>query len=516
MPFGEIGPSLPLLLAILSGAALLVASWLVARNAIRQARSNARRLLSDTLREAESRANEIVVVGQERALALQEEANRREQELDAREAALDARSRELESRASELERERRELERRRAALNLSEKRLREEAASLEASRREAEETLERVAGLTREQARAEIFSRIEEASRQDANRLARRILDEARERADAEALRLVVAATHRLQLREALESTVSVIRLPSDDMKGRIIGKEGRNIRALEMATGTDVIVDDTPGAILVSCFDPLRREIARIAIERLVEDGRIHPARIEETVAKAREEVDRIVEETGTQAAFEVGVSDLHPRLVKLVGRLKFRTFHGQNLLRHVLETALLAGYMAAEVEAQQEVVRRAGLLHEVGRADETEGGHPLLASAELAARYGQSDDVVHAIRGLHPDTLPRTVEALLVHVANRISESRPGARKENLELYVERLRRLEAIALRFPGVSEAYAVKAGREIRVLVDPGRTRDDQVYGLARSIAQAIEKELDYTGQIKVSVVRETRAVEFAV
>lgn len=516
MRLGEIESYLPLLLGFASGAALLVASWLIARNTVRQARSSARRLLSDTLQEAESRANDIVVSAQERALSLQEEASRREQELDAREAAVEARGRQVESRASDLERERRELDRRRAAVGAAEQRLREAEAAVEARRREAEQAVERIAGLSREQARIEIFSQVEQTTRRDAVRLSRRILDEAREKAEAEALRLIVAATHRLSLREALESTVSLVRLPNDEMKGRIIGKEGRNIRALEMATGIDVIVDDTPGAILLSSFDPLRRELARIAIERLVEDGRIHPARIEETVAKVREEADRLIEETGAQAAFEVGVSDLHPRLVKLVGRLKFRTHHGQNLLRHALETALLAGYMASEVDARQDVARRAGLLHEVGRADEAESGHPLLASAELAARYGQSEEVVHAIRSLHPDTDPRTVEAVLVRVANRISESRPGARKDNLEVFIERLRRLEAIAMRFDGVVRAYAVKAGREIRVLVDPGATRDEHVYGLARTIARAIEKELDYTGQIRVSVVRETRAVEFAV
>ncbi len=516
MRFQNLLPYLPLLLGILLGAALLAAAGLVARKTIRGARGSARRLLSEARQEAESRANEITVSAQERALALQEEAGRREQEIDAREAALEARARQVESQASEVERGRRDLERRQSAVARGEQRLREAEAAVESLRQEAARGLERVAGLSPEQARSEILSEVEQGARREAAQLSKRILDEAREQADREAMQLVVAATQRLHLREAVESTVSLIPLPNDEMKGRIIGKEGRNIRALEMATGIDVIVDDTPGAILVSSFDPLRREVAKVAIERLIEDGRIHPARIEEVVAKAREEIDTLVEETGTQAAFEVGISDLHPRLVKLVGRLKFRTHHGQNLLHHGLETALLAGHMAGEVGARRDVARRAGLLHEIGRTEETETGHPILASAELTARYGQREEVVHAIRSLHPDTEPKTVEALLLRVANRLSETRPGARKDNLEIFIERLRRLEAVAMRFEGVGRAYAIKAGREIRVLVDPGSVRDENVYELSRAIARAIEKEVDYSGQIRVSVVRETRAVQFAV
>jgi ribonuclease Y len=299
-------------------------------------------------------------------------------------------------------------------------------------------------------------------------------------------------------------------------MKGRIIGREGRNIRALEMATGIDVIVDDTPRAILISSFDPVRREVARVAIERLIEDGRIHPARIEEVVAKVRTEVETLTEEIGSQAAFGLGISDPHPRLARLVGRLKYRTHYGHNLLQHCTEVALIAGHMAAEVGGRVEVVRRAGLLHEIGRADETASGHTVLASADLAAKYGESEEVVHAIQSLHPDAEAATLEALLLRIANRVSDNRPGARKENLELFIERLRRLEAIATAFPGVVQAYAVKAGKDLRVIVDTRGVSDEGAYALSRDIARAIEKDLTYSGQIRVSVVRETRSVQFAV
>ncbi|HET9300355.1 MAG TPA: HDIG domain-containing protein, partial [Candidatus Polarisedimenticolaceae bacterium] len=281
-------------------------------------------------------------------------------------------------------------------------------------------------------------------------------------------------------------------------------------------ATGIDLVVDDTPRAILVSCFDPLRREIARQSIERLVEDGRIHPARIEEVVAKVRDEVDTMVEEAGSQAAFALGIPDLHARLCKLVGRMRYRTHHGQNLLAHAHEVALIAAHMADELGAKSAVVRRAGLLHEVGRVDETSSGNPILVSAELAGRYGESEEVVHAIQSLHSEVAAKSIEALLLATANRISDHRPGARKENLEIFIERLRRLEVLAASYPGVTQAFAVKAGKELRVILDAKDTTDEQAYALSKEVARRIERELQFPGQIKVSVVRETRAVQFAV
>jgi ribonuclease Y len=313
-----------------------------------------------------------------------------------------------------------------------------------------------------------------------------------------------------------VESTVSFIELPSDEMKGRIIGREGRNIRSLEMATGIDLVVDDTPRSILISSFDPLRREIARLAIERLVEDGRIHPARIEEVVDKAREEIDARIDQRGTEVALSLGISDLHPKLVRLVGRMRYHTSHGRNLWRHAEETARIAGHMAQEIDGPVELVVRAGLLHDIGLVGDALNGNPAHNAADVCARYGETEDVVETLRELHPDVEARSLAPLLVGTASRMSDARPGARKENLAVFVERLRRLEELACRHPEVERAYAVKAGRELRVLVDASRADDERTYRLAKDIARAIERELSYPGQIRVSVIRETRAVRFAV
>ena len=298
-------------------------------------------------------------------------------------------------------------------------------------------------------------------------------------------------------------------------MKGRIIGREGRNIRALEMATGIDLVVDDTPGSILISSFDPVRREVARVAIDRLVEDGRIHPARIEEVVAKASGDIDQRIEDQGNEAAYALGISDLHPKLGRMVGRMRYHTDHGQNLLRHCIETAQIAAHMAQQVGARTDVVQRAGLLHGVSQVVDIEPSQQAVSSAELSAKYGEAERVVEAIDSLHPDGECRSVEAMLVHTANRLSESRPGARKENLAVFIERLKRLESLAIGFDGVDRAYAVKAGKEIRVILDATSVGDDAVYKLSKKIARTLEKELNYPGQIKVSVIRETRAVRYA-
>jgi ribonuclease Y len=506
----------PLLVGILLALLALGLGSLIATRTVRRARQGAARLLAVAGQEGEAKARETVVAAQEAALAIQEEAERRQHELDAREVSLEARARQLDGDASTIERDRRALERRHAEVSKSEEVVRQASAAASADRIEARHTLERTAGLTAEEARAELVASIQEEATREAARLARRVEEDARESAEREAQHLVIRATQRVHLREALESTVSYIELPSDDMKGRIIGREGRNIRALEMATGIDVIVDDTPQAILISSFDPVRREIAKIAIGRLIEDGRIHPARIEEVVTRVAAELESIVEEAGTQAAFNLGVSDLHPRLARLLGRTRLRTHHGQNLLQHSTEVALIAAHMAAEVGARMDVARRAGLLHEIGRVEENASGHTVLVSAELAGKFGETDQVVHAIQSLHPEVEPKTVEALLLRTANRLSDHRPGARKDNLQVFVERLKRLEAIAAEFPGVLHSYALKAGKEIRVIVDAKALSDEEAFALSKRVARAIEKDLDYQGQIKVSVVRETRAVQFAV
>ncbi len=394
-------------------------------------------------------------------------------------------------------------------------RAKQELESAESERGRAKALLEKNAGMDAAQARAELISQIESAANKEAEKLARKIEDEARQKAEREAINLMVQAAERVSIDDVVESTVSFIELPSDEMKGRIIGREGRNIRALEMATGIDLIVDDTPRSILISSFDPVRREVARVAIDRLVEDGRIHPARIEEVVAKAASDIDERIDERGNEAAYALGISDVHPKLSRLVGRMRYHTDHGQNLLRHCIETAQIAAHMAQQVGARLDIVQRAGLLHGVAQVVNSAASQQAASSSELCAKYGESEAVVEAIASLNPDAECRTVEAMLVHTANRLSESRPGARKENLAVFIERLKRLESIASGFDGVDRAYAVKAGKEIRVILDAARVGDDAVYQLSKKIARSLEKELNYPGQIKVSVIRETRAVRYA-
>ena len=502
--------------AALLGVGALLSARRISAEARREAERVAEGIVNDTRRDAEARAQSVLTAAQEKALAAEEEADRRERDLDARETQIDSRGRQRDSELAAVERQKKDVERRQSALAASEERAREFQEAAEKDRTEARGLLERIAKLTVPQARAELMASIEAETRKEASLLSRRIEEEAREGAERSARRLVVDATQRVSMKDPVESTISFVALPSDEMKGRIIGREGRNIRALEMATGIDVIIDDTPGAILLSSFDPVRREIARVSIQRLLEDGRIHPARIEEVVAKVREEFETVTEDTGAQAAFALGVFDLHPRLARLVGRLKFRSYLGHNLLQHAGEVVHLAAHIAAETGARGDVVRRAALLHEIGRVDDSGSGHPLVVSAELAAKFGERDEVVKAIEALNPDVAPLAVEALILRVANRISENRPGARKDNLDVFVERLRRIEALACAFPGVTQAFALKAGKELRVLVDTKAVSDDQAYLLSRQIARSIERELDYPGTIRVSVVRETRAVQYAV
>ncbi len=509
-----------MIVSVVAAAVLIVGSLLAARritaSAKDEAAKSAERVLGEARRESEARAQDVLSAAQEQALAGEAEADRRERDLDAREAKIEQRERQRDGELAAIDRQRKDLERRTAAVSSSEEKARQLQSKAESSHDEARQMLERIAGLTIAEARTELLASLEAEMRGEAAKLARKIEEEARETAERTARRLVVDATQRVSLREPAESTISFIALPSDEMKGRIIGREGRNIRALEMATGIDVIIDDTPGAILLSSFDPVRREIARIGIQRLLEDGRIHPARIEEVVAKVREEFETLTEEAGAQAAFALGVFDLHARLARLVGRLKYRSYHGHNLLQHAGEVVQLAAHIAAETGARGEVVRRAALLHEIGRVEDGSSGHPVLVAADLAAKFGERDEVVKAIQALHPDAEPKTVESLILRIANRISENRPGARKDNLDVFIERLRRIESLARSFPGVTQAFALKAGKELRVLVDTKSVSDDQAYVLSKQIAGAIERELEYPGTIRVSVVRETRSVQYAV
>ena len=376
--------------------------------------------------------------------------------------------------------------------------------------------LEKVAGLSREDAKKMLVDSMEAEAKHDAAKLVRRIESEARASADRKAQEILALATKRYAGDYVAEKTVSVVTLPNEEMKGRIIGREGRNIRAIEAATGIDLIVDDTPEAVILSGFNPVRREVAKVAIERLIEDGRIHPARIEEIVSKVTKEIETSIREAGEQAAFDVGVHGINRELIKLIGRLKYRSSYAQNVLQHSIEVSFLCGVMASELGVNVKQAKRAGLLHDIGKAvdHEVEGPHAVIG-ADLAKKYGESNHVVHAVAAHHEDTAPESLLAVLVQAADTLSGARPGARQEMLESYVKRLEGLEKIAMSFPGVSKSYAIQAGRELRIMVEGKQVNDDQSFVMCKDIATKIEKELSYPGQIKVTVIRETRAVEYA-
>jgi len=378
------------------------------------------------------------------------------------------------------------------------------------------EELEKISELTRDEARNILLDDVRNEIQHDIAIMIKTMQLKAKEEAELKAREIVATAIQRCAADHAAESTVSVVTLPNDEMKGRIIGREGRNIRTLETLTGIDLIIDDTPEAVVISGFDPIRREIARIALEKLIEDGRIHPARIEEMVEKAKREVENVIIKAGEEATFEIGIHGLHPEIIKLLGRLKFRTSYGQNVLKHSIEVAHLAGLMAYELGADANIAKRAGLLHDLGKAvdHEIEGPHVIIG-ADLAKRYHESEQVIHAIMAHHNDVEPQTVEAVLVQSADAISAARPGARRETLESYLKRLDKLEGIANSFEGVEKSFAIQAGREIRIIVKPEIVNDESAILLARDITKKIENELEYPGQIKVTVIRETFAVDYA-
>ncbi|MEW6047437.1 MAG: ribonuclease Y [Bacillota bacterium] len=490
-----------------------LARQILAESRIGGAQARAKAILDEAVRTAEARKREAVLEAKEEAHRLRTEAEREirheRNELQQFERRLLQREEALERKLESLEQREEILARKAQALDIATA----EAQEL-VKRRRAE--LERVAGMTTDEARQHLLQEVDQEIQRDVARMLREAEEKAREEADRKAKEIIAQAIQRCAVDHVAEITVSVVNLPNDEMKGRIIGREGRNIRTLETLTGIDLIIDDTPEAVILSGFDPVRREVARLALERLVADGRIHPARIEEMVEKAQKEVDTIVREYGEQAAFEAKVHNLHPELIKLLGRLKFRTSYGQNVLKHSLEVAHLAGLMAGELGANVEIARRAGLLHDIGKAvtHEVEGSH-LQIGMELLRRYRESPEVVHAMSCHHGDYEPRTVEAVLVTAADTISAARPGARRETLESYIKRLEKLEAIADSFDGVDKAYAIQAGREIRVIVKPERVDDGTAARLAKEISKRIEQELEYPGQIKVTVIRETRAVEYA-
>jgi ribonucrease Y len=433
---------------------------------------------------------------------LRGDLERRETRIGEREQRLDAEIRRLEERRQALERRKQELD--------------EQAAGLKDAAKKTQAELERVGGLTAEQAKGELVAVMENQAKREAAVTMRTIENEARAEADKRARKIVTLAIQRVAVEQTSESVVSVMHLPGDEMKGRIIGREGRNIRAFESITGVNLIIDDTPEAVLLSCFDPVRREIARLTLDRLVQDGRIHPQRIEEAYERGKTEIELLCQRSGEDAMTELGITDMHPELVNLLGRLRYRTSYGQNVLQHLIESAHIAGMMASELRMDSVLLKRCTVLHDIGKAltHEVEGSHAMIG-AEIARKYGEPDDVVHAIEAHHNEVEVRTVEAVLTQAADAISGGRPGARRESLEMYVKRLERLEQIASEREGVEKVFAMQAGREIRVMVKPDKVDDIQAQVIARDIAKQVEEELTYPGQIRVTVVRESRATEFA-
>jgi ribonuclease Y len=471
------------------------------------------RLREQTEREIEARKKEAVLEAKDEAHRLRQEAEQQERdrrtELQRVERRLDQREETLDRRVEGLETRERQIQDR----EQESARVQEEVQSLLSQQRQE---LERVGGMSTDQARGFLLKQVEDEVRHDAARLIKQVEEETKSEANRKAREIIVTAIQRCAVDQVSETTVSVVPLPSDDMKGRIIGREGRNIRAFETLTGIDLIIDDTPEAVVLSGFDPIRRETARLALSSLISDGRIHPGRIEESINRARSEVEAKIREAGELAVLRANVTGLHPELVHVLGKLKYRTSYGQNVLDHSVEVAHLAAGIAAELGANVNIARRGGLLHDLGKAIdyEVEGSHVQI-SIDLAGRYGESPEVVHAIAAHHGDIEFETVEAVLVHTADVISASRPGARREMLETYVKRVQRLESVGESFEGVEKTYAVQAGREVRIIVKPTDIDDFAAAKLSRDIAKKIEEELEYPGQIKVVVIRETRSVEYA-
>jgi len=500
------------------------ALWRRSRNAaarlIANAEAEARRITAAAEAEGQRITKDAEILARERLLEARTEFERETRdlrlELTGLESRLGEQETEIEARVESLNERERSIETLEAELGEREGRIGAREEELESALSEQRSRLEQIAGLTVDQAKAELLRSMENEARMDAANLVKRIEDETTEKAKEKARRVISMAIQRIASEHVVESTVSVVDLPSDEMKGRIIGREGRNIRAFEQATGVDLIVDDTPEAVILSCFEPVRREIARRALAGLIQDGRIHPGRIEELVTKVQGEMEEQLLADGEAAALEAGIPDLHPELHKLLGRLQFRSSYGQNALKHSMEVAWLSHHMAAELGADAAVAKRAGLLHDIGKAVDREmDGTHLELGRELLRKYGETDDVIHAMECHHGDYDPHSVEAVLVTAADALSAARPGARREILENYIKRLEKLESMATDFKGVEKAFAIQAGRELRIIVESGRVSDEDAIWLARDLAKKVEAELTYPGQIKVTVIRETRAVEYA-
>ncbi len=485
----------------------------VAEREIGNAETEATRIINEAIKGGENKKREMLVEAKEEIhksrTEYEKEVKERRADLQKQERRLQQKEESLDKKLDAFDRKEEELRKRQAAIASTQ----EEVNLIKKSQLEV---LEKISGLTQEEAKNQLLQTLENDVRHDSAVKIREIEAELKENAETMAREVISIAIQRCAADHSAEATVSVVPLPNDEMKGRIIGREGRNIRTLESITGVDLIIDDTPEAITVSSFDPVRREIARLALEKLIADGRIHPTRIEDLVEKARKEVDRVIKQEGERAAFETGVNNLHPELIKLLGRQKYRTSYGQNVLNHSIEVAHIAGLLASELGVDVALAKRAGLLHDLGKSvdHEMEGSHVQLG-VELARKYNESPDVIHAIEAHHNDVEPRTVIACLVQAADAISAARPGARRENVENYIRRLEKLEELTGTYPGVEKSFAIQAGREVRIMVKPEEVSEDNMTLLARAIAKKIENELEYPGQIKINVIRETKATEYA-
>ena len=503
-----------LVLGLLAGAGV---GYFVRKNqAEKEATSaevRAKSLLEDAERQAESKRREALVEAKDEIFRMRQEAEadvkRRSAEIDKKEDRIAQRETTLDSRNTSLDRKEQVLETKEEEVERTRK-------ELETLAERAKGELERVAGMTSQDARQSLIEQIEDDAKRDAMVIVRDIEAQAREEGDKRARKIIAVAMQRVASELTTEATVTTVMLPNEDMKGRIIGREGRNIRAFEAATGTNLIVDDTPEAVVLSCFDPIRREMARLTLEKLIGDGRIQPARIEEIHEKSRDEVEREIREGGEWAVLETGITDMHPELVRVIGRLKFRTSYGQNVLKHSVEASHIAGMIAGEIGTDIQLAKRCTLLHDIGKAvtHEVEGSHALIG-AEIARRLKEKPEICHAIEAHHGEVEQRTIEAVITQTADAISGARPGARRETLETYVKRLERLEAIAMEFSGVEKVYAMQAGREVRVMVKPQNVDDLQAEVIARDIAKKIEEELQYPGQIKIMTIREVRSSAYA-
>lgn len=480
---------------------------------IANAEEEALRIINDAIKSAESKKREATLEAKEEILRSRKEYEKEEKE---RRADLQKQERRLQQKEENIDRKTDAIEKKEEALAQKHAAMDKENEEIKIIKRSQTEMLERISGFTAEEAKKYLIEQVESEVTHETALKIKEIEARAKDEADQYAREVVASAIQRCAADHVAEITVSVVPLPNDEMKGRIIGREGRNIRTIETLTGVDLIIDDTPEAITVSCFEPVRREVARLALEKLIADGRIHPTHIEEMVAKARREVDAVIKSEGERAVLETGVRGLHPELVKMLGRLHYRTSYGQNVLQHSIEVAHLAGMMAAELGADVATAKRAGLLHDIGKAvdHELEGTHVALG-VEFLRKYHEREDVIHAVQAHHNDVEPQTVVACLVQAADAVSAARPGARRENIENYIKRLEKLEEITGSYPGVETSYAIQAGREVRVMVKPEQVSEDEMVILARELAKRIESELEYPGQIKVHVLRETKVIEYA-